>query len=318
MSRTPGRIRGRNGGGAARCRIALVGLAACAAIVSASEASADTQGVAARWTPTLSVGFDVQNQSVDAETETEGMLGVGGSASTTVLSSLFRFDGALYSPSLFASGGAPRLFVHAGAQIPLSSEQAILRANEEFLVPPSFPPPPPDHPTNLNCPTTEQIPGTDSPGNFDSCDHVASMDLIYDVNWYAGLGVEFTLPVSQRQFKIRPSVDYFGQSLGFRGIARRDDRGGDSAEILRTISISSSASEIAHAVGPRLTFDIEAARVGAFSLNVFLETQFYWILSNRNIALSGTSDSASADFRISLDPLIAQGGGGLRIVWHGD
>jgi len=295
----------------------LARIAVCFLVAPAAAASAEGDAVVERWTPTLSVGFDVQNQSVDAETETNNLTNVGGSASTTILSSLFRFDGALYSPSLVASGGTPRLFAHAGAQIPLSAEQAILRENEEFL-PVLGGSGDPSDPTNVNCPTTEEIPGSVPPATYTSCDHIAATDLIYDINWYAGLGVEFTLPVSQRRFKIRPSIDYFGQPLEFRANATRADRGGENSEVLRRISITGSASETVHAVGPRLTFDIEAARVGAFSLNIFLETQFYWILSDRDIAFSGTSNGASADFRVKLDPLIAQGGGGLRIVWNGD
>ena len=280
--------------------------AACSAAVVSAVVTAVASGVAAQapdgdphgWEPTLSVGFDVQNQGF--ETDVDSSLGVSGSESNTVISSLFRFDTALYTPTLVEPGGAPRLLIHAGAQIPLSAEHALLRLNREFLVGG------PD--TGQSCPIG---------GAVLACDHAGTTDLIYDLNWYAGLGVEFTLPLGRRQFKLRPSVDYFGQSLGFEGSVARVDRNFQGGVVDR-FSVSASTSEIVHAVGPRITFDVETARVGAFSFNVFLETQLYWILSERDIYFGGQNADGTADFHVKLRPLIAQGGAGLRVVWHGD
>jgi hypothetical protein len=290
------------------------------------------------WQPAFSVGFGVQNQGFETSVDSDPLLslggsppacqppciydglGISGSESASVLASLFRLDAALYTPAIFAGAGVPRLFVDAGAQIPLSEGFAILRLNEEFN---RF-----TEPMGIVdevCPTGEEVPvGGGGNSIVGGCDHAGETDLSYDVSWYAGLGVEFTLPVSRRQFKLRPSISYFGQSLSFDANARRVDRSGrviggpPEGTIIREPSVSASTDALVHALGPRLTLDVEAARVGNFSLNVFLETQFYWILSDRDISFSGQSADGTADFHVKLRPLIAQGGAGLRVVWRGD
>ncbi|HEY5657595.1 MAG TPA: hypothetical protein VIY27_07370 [Myxococcota bacterium] len=139
----------------------------------------------------------------------------------------------------------------------------------------------------------------------------------FDFNWRAGLGVEIALPIGGRAFRLQPSVDYFGQSLQFDGEVTRVNKDFFGTP-LQSFSVSGSSSEIVHSLGPRLTLDIEAARVGSFALNVFLESQFYWVLSEREFAFGGQSPDGTADFRVKLRPLLAQGGAGLRIVWRGD
>lgn len=288
-------------------------VAACIAMtISANAALAQVEESAVRgWEPAVSLGFDVQNQSFSAKADSS--LGVSGStSSTTVLSSLFRFDTALYTPTLLEGAGAPRLLVHGGVQIPLSGDFAILRTNEEFLST--------DPDVGQFCPTSEDVGGIP----IGACDHSSAIDLSYDASWYLGIGVEFTLPFAERQFKLRPSVDYFGQSLRFAGTVLRRDRaaaapGLPEGSVLREPTVTASTDELTHAVGPRVTLDVDVARVGAFSLNVFVEAQFYWILSDRTYAFSGSNaDGDTADFVVKADPLIAQGGAGLRIVWRGD
>jgi hypothetical protein len=295
----------------------------------ASGAAAESPDELSRgWEPAFSVGFDVQNQGFETNVESDPLvfdsttitytgLGVSGSDSATVLSSNFRFDAALYTPTLFTRGGAPRFFAHAGAQVPLSEDFAILRDNQEF----NRGDPRIILPGNAYCPTGELV---DSK-RVVTCDHSSTADMNYEISWYAGLGVELTLPIGQRRFKLRPSVDYYAQPLSIDGNVARVDRtvqnfqlGTVDGEIVRALSVSASAEELVHALGPRIVFDVEAARVGAFSLNVFLESQFYWIVSERDIFFSGQSADGTADFQVKLRPLIAQGGAGMRIVWRGD
>jgi hypothetical protein len=310
----------------------LVVLVIASALASGAGAESPDEP-SSRWQPAFSVGFGVQNQGFETSLDSDPLvvddpgppptysgLGVSGSDSATVLAPLFRFDAALYTPVILVDAGAPRLFFDAGAQIPLSEGFSILRLNREYSqtrLPPGG---------NLSefCPDFEVLPD----GVIRGCDHAGAMDMNYDVIWYAGLGVEFTLPVSRRQFKLRPSVGYFGQSLQFDGTVSRVDRAGrprlgfpdDPPEgtILRELSVSGSTDEIVHGLGPRLAIDAEVARVGAFSLNAFLEAQLFWILSDRDISFSGQSADVTADFDVKLRSLIAQGGGGLRIVWRGD
>jgi hypothetical protein len=288
-----------------------------AAAITANTALAQVEESELRsWEPALSLGFDVQNQSFTAKVDSSDLFKLvpASTSSTTVLSSLFRFDGALYTPTLLEGAGAPRLLVHGGVQIPLSGDFALLRANEEFIFIGADPSP------DEACPKGELVDGN----TVGTCDHASSISLDNNVNWYLGLGVEFTLPIAERQFKLRPSIDYFGQSLRFDGTAARRDRADGAGSVpegtvLREPTVSASTDELTHAVGPRLTLDVDVARVGSFSLNVFVEAQIYWILSDRTYAFSGSNaDGDTADFVVEADPLVAQGGAGLRIVWRGD
>ncbi|MDH5565403.1 MAG: hypothetical protein OEY15_01900 [Myxococcales bacterium] len=262
---------------------------------------------ATRWTPAFSLGFDVQNQGLEADLDSS--IGLSASSGSTQLSSLFRLDGTLYTPSLLSGAGAPRLLLHAGAQIPLAEGFLVLRANEQYLV--------------GTLEAAQFCPLAPGPPVIDSCDQKGRTDLRYDVAWSAGLGVEFTLPLAERQIKLRPSIDYFGQSLQLDSRIERVDMGLQGAPInavtvVQTTTLAASRGELVHAIGPRLSVDVETGRIGRFSLNVFVETQFYWIVSNRTFIYGASNGADSADFRAVLDPLVAQGGAGLRIVWSGD
>jgi len=269
-------------------------------IAPAGSAQEDAAGTSSRWTPGFAVGFDVQNQSLEAEFDSS--FGIGGSRGSTILSSVFSFDASLRSPVLLHGAGAPRLVLHAGGQVPLSGSQSLLQVNKQYVF------------TDLSvgqfCPTGD-------PG-IDSCDQSGLMEMTQDFGWYAGLGVEFTLPVSERQLRIRPSVDYFGQALRFEGQVDRIDRGPPDGHVVQTSRISASADELTHAIGPRLAFEVEAVRLGEFALNVFVEGQFFWIVSNRDFPFVGSNGGDSASFRAELDSLVSQGGAGLRIAWTGE
>jgi hypothetical protein len=283
--------------------VSIWAVLAVPAPMASAEAGTELRA-AARWLPTFSVGFDVQNESL--ETQLDSSLGIPASDGKLVLSSVFRFDAALYSPVLASGFGSPRVVFQAGAQVPLSKSQSALRFDRQV--------PFNDAAVSTLC--------DQSVANVDSCDHSGAVELRNQLSWIAGLGVEFTLPFAQRQFKLRPSIDYFGRSLKLNGMVERMDLGDPGvvgpSGLLQTTSISASSSQLLHALGPRVSLDIEAARLARFSLNVYFEGQLYWIFSDRSFAFGGSNNGDTASFGVAFDPLVSQGGAGLRIVWTGD
>jgi hypothetical protein len=278
--------------------------------VAGAESDADRDELD-RWLPSLALSFDVHHQSFDVSATSD--LGYSANDTTNVLTSVFAVDGAISTPALAEGFGAPRLFVQAGVQIPISDEQTILRVAE------SFPPPNSmgvlDPLTIANCPDLGGVP------TKTSCDQSLSSTLTFNVNWSAGLGAEFTLPTPSRSFKIRTAIEYFGQSLDFDGDAKRDDRTSTATmkgSIVDTLTIAgASASETFHAIGPRLSFAGEVGRVGPLSFAVFAETRLYWLLNADDIQFGVTTADGSSSFVVDPDPLVAQGGAGLRITWVG-
>jgi hypothetical protein len=275
-----------------------------------TEAETDQLG---KWLPSLALGFDVHRQVFDVSGTSD--LGFSSSDSETVITSLFSIDGALSTPPLAEGFGSPRLFGQASAQIPLSDEFTILRSVVSF---------PPEGRPNQPPPILEpeECPDLGGPLNKRACDQSLESILTLNWSWSAGLGAEFTLPFLDRDFKIRTSVNYFGQSLDFAGSAKRDDRAGGTqgrnGAIVETLRISgASASKTLHAIGPELGFSGEVARTGPLSLNVFAEARFYWLLNGGDIRYSTSSADGIASFVADPKSLVAQGGAGLRITWEG-
>jgi hypothetical protein len=78
-----------------------------------------------------------------------------------------------------------------------------------------------------------------------------------------------------------------------------------------------STSKTLHAIGPRLTVIGEVGRAGPLSFGVFAEARLYWLLNGGDIKYGATSADGTVNFVAEPDPLIAQGGAGLRITWVG-
>ena len=218
------------------------------------------------------------------------------------------------------------------------------------------------------------IGGSDCEANFRA---KASIDLM----WGAGVGFEVTLPVLSRQFHLRTSVEYVGQSFG--PIRATYDRTG-SFDVCTTpfnpathpgqpfAGCASSTAGVqithpkfnmpqvtayaagsgftTHGIGPRVQLDVDVFKRGDVRMSLFLELGFAWLMGTAGSTASLTvpdqiyncsiersrlaatnaynisggidackyvadGDTPQVDFAVSPDDFIAQGGGGIRIVW---
>lgn len=191
-----------------------------------------------------------------------------------------------------------------------------------------------------------------------------------DAMWFLGAGVEVTLPVLSKQFHVRASADYVGQSFGDvkaswdrqnsfdvctnRGVFGSNQScfpavaGGGGTSLNRTklngrrLTASTTGDGFTtHALGTSVQIDVDVYKKGDLRLSLFLEMRVAWLLSqpesnltlgvpqqnynDQNCAanpggpyhcdyLAG-SGNPEVEFNIMPDEFMAQGGGGIRILW---
>jgi hypothetical protein len=296
-----------------------------ASAANAQEESPESPG----WTPSLSVGFGITSQSLSGTSSTTlqaangNPVVLGAGDSNDLRAQYFSGTAELYAPPLTDGGWAPRLFVHAGGQIPLSDEFVAQNYLGTFGTGDDL---------AGNCKGgVEPITGGTQTLQPRACVVRGKNTVSLNGNWFAGIGVDLTLPISRRQFHLRPSIDYFGQSWEAEGLVARTsavsvrpdpplpalppaERVQNRIEAIK----ATSDTNIMHGVGPRLQLVLQLAEVGEFGVDLFLETQFYWILSDNDVQFSGSNAAGSASFESEVDSFVGQGGGGIRVVWKGD
>jgi hypothetical protein len=192
-----------------------------------------------------------------------------------------------------------------------------------------------------------------------------------DLMWTAGVGFEVTLPVLSRQFHLRMSANYLGQSFGdirasfdrtssFDVCTTAATQGGvpfsgcgtsSGVGVLihpkytapQIVGYTSGSGFTTHAVGPRVKIDVDVFKRGDLRMSLFLELGVAWLLGAPESTLvlelpdqvyncstettsaycgykaptaqNPTGEKPQVFYTVSPDNFIAQGGGGIRIVW---
>ncbi|MDG2334991.1 MAG: hypothetical protein P8Q97_12255 [Myxococcota bacterium] len=219
-------------------------------------------------------------------------------------------------------------------------------------------------------------PGTPFPNGFatggfaiggSDCNSNTRATTSINAMWILGAGLEVTLPVLSRQFHLRASADYVGQSFGsINGSWDRqnsfdvctssaapaspfaycvDPPTGQSITHPKFTSprISQTGSVdgfTTHALGAGVQLDVDVYKKGDLRLSLFLELRVAWLMSQpeanlhmdlpdqifNDVNCANNPGSAyqcdylaeggpSVDFKVLPDEFIAQGGGGIRILW---
>jgi hypothetical protein len=253
----------------------LLGSVAVLALVAPALAQPDASDplAAPGWRPWLSVGFDIQSQDAEARFASDSVpLLAGGtrpssaSDSENVIVPLVSLEAALEAPAFLGALGGPRAFVHVGGQIPTKPTSVIFR---------------------------EQGPDGD-PALGRSAEHLYELEIVG--SWYAGLGLAWTWPIAGRHLSIRPSIDYYGERVRFQGstaLGERDPATTPPGGETPLFETDASVATTYHALGPRLAADVLLGRRGRVGFALYSQTQFYWILSEREQSLVA-EESASA------------------------
>jgi len=164
----------------------------------------------------------------------------------------------------------------------------------------------------------------------------------YDTLTYgANAGVSFPLQFADRQFRIKPSVGWTSYKLeaeGFVVNAACDpvlDQCTDVTRLDGTVvpgflrepeSLSASASQRFHAIGPGLDFEMDTGRFGPIGSSLFLGGRAYYTLGDRSIPFGTTqlyddqlgSGFAFADFEVEADAWQYRAHLGIRFMWLGN
>lgn len=307
--------------------------------VPSAHGSEPTPAKADAWLPSATVGFGLQHSSY--QMSADAMLGDlaeldsfrqnTSSGSSDNLASLFMIDVGLASPVLVESVGSMRLVFQTGFQIPMSNDYPILND------PTSYPPgtkgaPRPE--TTEHCPldAVDQATELRVPPRRSSCDWNFGITMNLKTNFVASLGLDFTLPVGNREFHIRPSIEYLGQYLEFTGKASRTDRALDEDQAQQsslagvpyaTYTLDQALStQWLSAIGPRLTMEVDTARVGSLGLTLSIDGRLYWYTDPKPIDFSqvkssGPGSTGQANFSIRPDPFIFQITAGFKLAWQG-
>jgi hypothetical protein len=235
-----------------------------------------------KWQPALGMGFLLSYQNQQGSSD----LGIGSNLPGTtdaMVSPGFRFDASLATPVLIESRFAPRVFAQIGTQLLLEDNFVAWRSIG-----------------SVRSTTTETL-----------------VQSSIDSQWYAGIGLEFSIPAGEREVKLRTSVDYLGQTMSAFGTSDVTTR--SSTGPAMETHYESLVSEITnHALGAGVSAEAAVYSWRDMRVSLFLETRFAWLLDNNSItlrAVSGNPTDGFSDFTVIPDAFIAQGGGGIRITW---
>lgn len=285
-----------------------VALAAALVAVPWGAAAEDAADAPPDWIPALTIGFDLSSQRGDGQmTNTLGpwvepLTGTidGGNP---IRSPVIAFGGQLTGPALAERAGRPRPFAHAGYQHWTVSKTTIAKEGN------------PEDPFEFPPDTPEARPE-------DALGQGSQLSYRVDGSWWAGLGVDFTVPIGARHVQIKPSFDYFGESATVESLVKFVSGAQGDLANWQTVSLQGGDSLLFHAIGPRLAVETELVRRGPVALSMYAEMAFFWVIAGeRTLQFTVTGDldgnpvSSTADFR--KDPMIGQGGVGLRLSWLG-
>jgi hypothetical protein len=219
------------------------------------------------------------------------------------------------TPGVTALPGSPRLFVHGGAELALSSEYDI--AKEGTLGEFSFL----DDEKPLEKRRRRPLEGT--VGGQGSVTAVNVEPLVVK----GGAGVAFTVDALDRRFRIKPSIEYKREEIKAEGeIARAVSLFADSlifpqaqveAQRPRELRLKGSQKKVYHGFGPGLEVEMDAARAGPFMMTVFIGAKAYRFIGNRKLEFTTTNDRGeSATWEFEKHRWAYEGGMGVRFRLH--
>lgn len=273
------------------------------------RARADEARESLSWMPSLAVSWGAYSQSMDGTTISSEST-ITPSTGDSLITTMFQFEGKLHTPLQLDVPSRPRLFVTVGLQIPLADELIAERINE------SFDRGDPGSSFADNCPDT--IPGPTPPdqGQASTCSLAIRNRVSIDAMWYAGLGVDFTIPVMESQFHVSPALEYYGFAAQTVGEFQRSTSGPQLDDLLELADVVGDP-EVYHGISPSLTLSVDVFEEGPWRWSMFLQGRAVFVLNDPNTQAGTALGTNQIDFFTDLDDVIAQGTGGIQLQWTG-
>jgi len=214
----------------------------------------------------------------------------------------------LMTPKLRPVPGAPALFVHGDTHFALASTWDVAKERAPGKV------------TNPITPIGLPVPGRNATG-IGTAQRVQPEQS----NFGAGIGVAFEIPVGDRTVRLRPSLEYRYDSIGYQ-LKLSDSRNiADPLCPCGVVELSGRDEQDFHSIGPGVEVEFDAARAGPVMLTLFASLRGYAVLSERETRLTvsgdyvpavpAPNDSVSATAHFKRELWTFQGGFGLRFRW---
>lgn len=257
------------------------------------------------WMPSFSISVGVHTQSMSGDTSSTNT-DFPREDGDSFITEFFQFQGKLHTPIRFGSPTWGRLFLVAGAQIPLAEGLIGERIDSSFDdVDPGF---------TQNCPST--IPTGSPPPATSSCSLRIRNRVSFDAMWHAGLGFDFTLPLESNQFHIQPALEYYGLAAQTVGEFRRTSSSGGFDDFIETANATGDP-EIFHGISPSITFLVDVYEDGPWRWSMFLQGRTVHLLKEPDLRASKAVGSNTIQFDSGIDDFIMQASGGIQIQWTG-
>ncbi len=305
----------------------------------AADGEKDSGPALRGFEPAVMIGFGVHAQNLRGS-QSADFVSIPKGRQGKLRFSFSEAEAMLFTPTLTETFGL-RLFLRGGGQFPFTRDQVAENSRISFDVNRDGAA---VYSANCAAPPANE-PGRTTPGfalntgGTGFCEVKGRNEVIVNGSLFAGVGADFTLPFGGYQFHLRPSINWFGQSMKGEASTVRNstlsrkfnctsrvpeidmlpcndpttnESGTDivdkyALQFTRRDEVRSKTGERwMHGIGPRLELDIEVAKVGNMVFEFFAQVGIYWILTDRTITHSssgtigdGTCVQKNPDF---LDP----------------
>lgn len=269
----------------------------------------------AAWMPSGGFSFGAYTQSISGQTASSTATITPGSGDSFI-SEIVGFEGKLYTPLRLDDAPAkPRIFLSGGAHIPLADGLIGERIEANFdLAPSGGPNPNPEF--QQNC--AEFIPdlqGNPAPGQ--TCSLRVRNRTTINALWFAGFGLDLTLPVWEDQFHILPAVEYYGMSVQSVGEFRRTTAGNPGVNDFIEIADAVGDAEIYHGISPSITFLVDVYEDGPVRWSMFMRARYIFYLDDPDVTSSSNLGTNTINFTAGIDDKAPAATAGFQVTWTG-
>ena len=298
-----------------------------------------------RWTPSVSLGFDVLMQTVAGEMDTsfdprfKDEIGVSGAGEGFFANPMFGGNFELAAPSWTRLPGRPRLYAGVGLRYAQKIPHKIATSGD---TPGEIPPEDQFFPFDSfrnkrgDSPMKTVINGRINP-LCNACLEEAvpgqGIGLVAEAGhfyWQAELGVVFAIPVGSRSLLLKPAGGYYQQELTMIGTAHRVYRGPLPLREFTTVELDTRVTDTFQFIGPKIMLELDATRFDQmgqrFGASIFFDAGAYWALGDRvtralvvedpPFAKPPYTEPEWAAYRMTVNRMSYRLGIGVKLNWY--
>lgn len=279
------------------------------------------------WEPEFDFGFGVLSQSHDGEASAslEGGQQLFRDSGDSIISTFFNFGLSVYSPFQLDVPTKPRLVFNVGFQLPIA-EGLVANRNDTNLDPSdaAFADGCPPFILDANGdvvlidPQGPPVGVFDTPLVPDTCSTAIRNRTTPNVMWLAGFGVDFTLPIDEEQFHLRPSLDYIGLLVQGEGSFLRRTSSSNLAALIDNVEQIDviGESEVFHGISPSIRLAIDAYEEGPWTWQVYVSGRVAYFFDTEDLRSTGQTPLGEFGFLSEVDEFQYQAYAGITLRFN--